>query len=47
MKKKLYQNPEMEVVELKNNQALLAGSCATHTDTVPGCLGDGCAEEGD
>ena len=26
MEKKLYQNPEMEVIKLKNNQALLAGS---------------------
>ena len=36
MKKKLYQNPEMEVVELKNNQALLQSSTET-----PGCLCDG------
>ena len=37
MKKKLYQNPEMEVIKLNNRQALLAGSgeepgtCATQT----------------
>ncbi len=43
MEKKLYQNPEMEVIKLKNNQALLAGS----TDTAPGCMGDGCASDED
>ena len=39
MKKKLYQKPEMEVVELNHNQALLAGSTET-----PGCLCDGSDE---
>lgn len=34
MKKKLYQNPEMEVVELNHNQALLAGS----GEETPGCM---------
>ena len=34
MKKKLYQNPEMEVVELNHNQALLAGS----GEEAGGCL---------
>ena len=34
MKKKLYQNPEMEVVELNHNQALLAGS----KEQVDGCM---------
>ena len=34
MKKKLYQNPEMEVVELNHNQALLAGS----GEQTPGCM---------
>ena len=43
MKKKLYQNPEMEVVELKNNQALLAGS----GEEAPGCMGDCKEDEGD
>lgn len=43
MKKKLYQNPEMEVVELNHNQALLAGS----GEEAPGCLGDGCADDAD
>lgn len=43
MKKKLYQNPEMEVVELNHNQALLASS----GETTPGCLGDGCPEDAD
>jgi len=46
MKKKLYQNPEMEVVELNHNQALLAGSAGSGEE-VPGCLGDGCAEDAD
>ena len=41
MKKKLYQNPEMEVVELKNNQALLAGS----GEEAPGCVTQ-CDDEG-
>ena len=35
MEKKLYQNPEMEVIKLKNNQALLAGSGGEEAD---GCL---------
>ena len=43
MKKKLYQNPEMEVVKLNNKQALLVGS----GEEAPGCLGDGCPEDGD
>jgi len=43
MKKKLYQNPEMEVVELNHNQALLAGS----GEQTPGCLGEGCPEDAD
>lgn len=40
MKKKLYQNPEMEVVELNHNQALLAGS----GEEAPGCMTQ-CADE--
>lgn len=43
MEKKLYQNPEMEVIKLKNNQALLAGS----GEEAPGCLGDGGCDDGD
>ena len=42
MKKKLYQNPEMEVVELKNNQALLAGS----GENPPGCVANCSPDEG-
>jgi len=34
MKMKKYQNPEMEVVELKSQVALLAGS----GEEAPGCL---------
>ena len=34
MKKKLYQNPDMEVVKLNHNQALLAGS----GEETPGCM---------
>lgn len=41
MKKKLYQNPEMEVVELNHNQALLAGS----GEETPGCMCDGNDED--
>lgn len=36
MEKKLYQNPEMEVIKLKNNQALLAGSGSG--EEADGCL---------
>ena len=36
MKKKLYQNPEMEVVKLNNKPTLLAGS----GEVAPGCLGE-------
>ena len=35
MKKKLYQNPEMEVVKLNHNQTLLAGSSG---EEAPGCM---------
>lgn len=41
MKKKLYQNPEMEVVKLNNRQTLLSGSCTTQCDTEAGGGGDG------
>jgi hypothetical protein len=34
MKKKLYQNPEMEVVKLNNKPTLLAGS----GEVAPGCM---------
>lgn len=43
MEKKLYQNPEMEVIKLKNNQALLAGS----GEEAPGCVTDCGTDEGD
>lgn len=42
MKKKLYQNPEMEVVKLNNKQALLAGS----GEEAPGCITDCPSDEG-
>lgn len=42
MKKKLYLNPEMEVVKLNNKQTLLAGSgCDTQCDT-DGSSGGSC-----
>lgn len=37
MKKKLYQNPEMEVVKLNNKPTLLAGS----GELTPGCMTEG------
>lgn len=42
MKKKLYQNPEMEVVELNHNQVLLAGS----GEEAPGCVTECSTDEG-
>ena len=41
MEKKLYQNPEMEVIKLKNNQALLAGS----GEEAPGSMCSGAEED--
>ena len=43
MKKKLYQNPEMEIFKLNQKSTLLLASCDTK---APGCLGDGC-DDGD
>ena len=41
MKKKLYQNPEMEVVRLKQPTLLSSSTCPTQCDTEAGG-GGGC-----
>ena len=42
MEKKLYQNPEMEVVKLDDKQLfLMSSTCQTQCDTEAGGGGDG------